>query len=321
MKAVREQHSIENPLVSVVMITYNHETFVAQAIESVLMQVTDFTVELVIGEDCSTDGTRGILVELQAEYPNVLRLLDSNRNLGANFNGRRTLVAARGKYIALLEGDDFWTDIHKLAGQVELMESRGECSLCFHPVKVLNAVTGNDEQEYPAAELRVSLQGPESLVEMGNFIPTCSVMARQTALAVLPSSFDGLVMGDWPTWLLTSLNGSVACIDRVMGCYRVHNGGVWSRLSQFRRLTSETDMWELLIPLLPAEISRLARERLIINYLTLLSHSEQIGFWKRTTLSVKWLSSSFIQGTLSRPGCGFVLGKAFPTLLKLRRKR
>ena len=96
--------------VSVCMITYNHERFIAQAIESVLMQETDFRVELVIGEDCSTDGTRAIVREFGERFPERIRLLLPEHNLGMMPNFVATLSACRGQYVALLEGDDYWTD-------------------------------------------------------------------------------------------------------------------------------------------------------------------------------------------------------------------
>ena len=102
--------SLPDVKVSVAMITYNHERFIAQAIESVLMQQTDFAVELVIGEDCSTDKTRAIVCAYGERYPERIRLLLPERNQGMIPNFVATMNACQGQYIALLEGDDYWTD-------------------------------------------------------------------------------------------------------------------------------------------------------------------------------------------------------------------
>lgn len=102
MVQISNQKSHDNPLVSVACITYNHEKFIAQAIESVLMQVTDFPVELVIGEDCSTDGTRAIVQEYAVKYPGVIRPLLPDKNLGMAENYEAVRLACRGKYIAWL---------------------------------------------------------------------------------------------------------------------------------------------------------------------------------------------------------------------------
>ena len=117
------------PLVSVKMITYNHAPYIAQAIEGVLQQKTNFPFELVIGEDCSTDGTREIVLEYQKKYPDIIRVITSDKNVGMNRNSYRTMKACRGKYIAFCEGDDYWHHPDKLQKQVDYMESHPECGL------------------------------------------------------------------------------------------------------------------------------------------------------------------------------------------------
>ena len=119
------------PLVSVCMTAYNHEDYIAEAIESVLAQQTSFGVELVLGEDCSTDRTGPICREYAAKYPDRIRLVTSPGNVGMRANYRRTFDACRGKYVAYLDGDDWWTDPQKLELQVELMESDPECGMCY----------------------------------------------------------------------------------------------------------------------------------------------------------------------------------------------
>ena len=118
------------PLVSVCMTAYNHEDYIAEAIESVLAQQTSFGMELVLGEDCSTDRTGPICREYAAKYPDRIRLVTSPGNVGMRANYRRTFDACRGKYVAYLDGDDWWTDPQKLELQVELMESDPGCGMC-----------------------------------------------------------------------------------------------------------------------------------------------------------------------------------------------
>ena len=112
---------MNNVTVSVLMITYNHENFIREAIEGVLMQKTDFPIELIIGEDCSTDGTRKIVMEYASKYPDIIRPLLPDSNLGMMKNFIETMQAATGKYIALCEGDDYWTDPYKLQKQVDIL--------------------------------------------------------------------------------------------------------------------------------------------------------------------------------------------------------
>lgn len=122
----------QTPLVSVAMIAYNVSKYLGEAIESVLMQKTNFKVELVIGEDCSTDKTREIALSFQTKYPETIRVLLPEKNLGLTPNSVATQNACRGKYIALLDGDDYWTDENKLQKQVEFLEQNPEFSASGH---------------------------------------------------------------------------------------------------------------------------------------------------------------------------------------------
>lgn len=117
------------PLVSVWMTTYNHEPYIARAIEGVLMQETTFPIELVIGEDCSTDRTREIVMEYQKRRPDITRVITSEQNVGLYENDRRVNKALRGKYVAFCEGDDYWIHSRKLTMQVEIMEANPEVGL------------------------------------------------------------------------------------------------------------------------------------------------------------------------------------------------
>lgn len=119
------------PVVSVKMLTYNHAPFIAKAIEGVLQQKTTFPIELVIGEDCSTDDTRKIVFDYQKKYPYIIRVITSGRNVGMKINGHRTFKACRGSYIAFCEGDDYWHNFNKLQLQFDYLENHPECGLVY----------------------------------------------------------------------------------------------------------------------------------------------------------------------------------------------
>lgn len=123
------------PLVSVVSITYNHEQFISQMIEGVLMQRTNFPIELILAEDCSTDRTREIVLKYQKKYPDLIRIIMSEFTIGAVANEKRAMLAAKGKYLAICEGDDYWTDADKLQKQVDFLEANPDYCVCFHRVK------------------------------------------------------------------------------------------------------------------------------------------------------------------------------------------
>lgn len=119
------------PAVSVGVITYNHEPYLARALDSVLAQRTDFTFEVIVYEDCSTDRTRGIALDYQRRHPDRLRVLYSAANVGVGENARRGIAAYRGRYAAGLDGDDFWTDPLKLQRQFDALEAQAHVNLCF----------------------------------------------------------------------------------------------------------------------------------------------------------------------------------------------
>lgn len=124
---------MNTPLLSVIFITYNHEKYVEKALMSVLTQETDFDFEVVVGEDCSTDSTRQILDRVKAKYPEKVRLLYREKNLGRpTLNVYQTTKECKGKYLAYLEGDDYWTDPHKLQKQVTFLENHPEYIACSH---------------------------------------------------------------------------------------------------------------------------------------------------------------------------------------------
>ncbi len=142
---------MDTPLVSVCMTTYNHEPYLRQAIEGVLAQQTSFGVELVLGEDCSTDATAAICREYAARYPDRVRLIGGEKNIGWRANYRRTFDACRGKYVAYCDGDDWWSDPRKLQLQVDLLEADPGCGVCFTRAENFYQATGEgvpDEEEH-----------------------------------------------------------------------------------------------------------------------------------------------------------------------------
>lgn len=219
--------------VSVLMITYNQERYIAQAIESALKQETSFDYEIVIGEDHSTDGTREIVAELARNHPGKIKTLLAPSNQGGHRNFCETWKACRGQYIAILEGDDFWTSAAKLQRQADFLDQHPECSLCFHRVTVLHP--DGSRSEFPeAAKERSNIED----ILMGNFISTPSTMVRNGLVKEPPAWIQQLRMADWPMWVLHAVHGQLGYIDEVMAAYRMHSGGVWSLVPYAQRLVN-----------------------------------------------------------------------------------
>lgn len=136
-----------NILVSIVCITYNHEPYLRDALEGFLFQKTTFPFEIILAEDCSTDGTRAICEEYAAKYPDKINYIYRDHNVGYNENEYEAMCAAKGKYIAYCEGDDYWTDPNKLQKQVDFLESHPEYAVCWHRCKHRNVETKEEKKD------------------------------------------------------------------------------------------------------------------------------------------------------------------------------
>lgn len=138
---------MKEPLLSIVTITYNHEPFIAKTIEGVLMQQVNFPIEFIIAEDCSTDKTREIVLSYAEKYPDLIKIIISDKNIGSTANERRAMQAAKGKYIAFCEGDDYWIDPLKLQKQVDFLESHLDYSVTFHRCVHFDVETGIEKED------------------------------------------------------------------------------------------------------------------------------------------------------------------------------
>jgi glycosyltransferase involved in cell wall biosynthesis len=228
--------------VSVCVITYNHEAFIAKAIESALRQKTAFDFEIVAGDDASTDATPRILAELERRHAPRLRVFSRPENLGVNRNLAATLQECRGKYIALLEGDDYWLDDGKLQLQHDFLEAHPDHAICFHPVRALH---DDGERGHLLPRERVKARSTlRDLIERGNFIPTASVMFRNRVAEGFPDWFYDLRIGDFPLNVMNARHGDIGFIDRTMAVYRLHTGGTFSGGSAEARVREVVRMYE-----------------------------------------------------------------------------
>jgi glycosyltransferase involved in cell wall biosynthesis len=212
------------PVVSVILLTYNHERFIRQAILGVLAQEAAFPVELIVTEDCSTDQTLAVIDEVRRESGCDFPVLSSPVNLCSNLVFRRGLDMATGEFVATLDGDDHWTDPHKLARQVDFLRARPALSMCFHDVVKVDDVTGEVVEQTTLGTIELTRC---DLVQ-GNDIPGCSPVIRRACLQELPSSFDDAEFGDWPLYLEATKHGRAGGLGATMGVYRLHAGGIWS---------------------------------------------------------------------------------------------
>jgi glycosyltransferase involved in cell wall biosynthesis len=257
----------EGPVrVSVLVLTYNHAPFIAEALDSVLMQRTNFAWELIISEDCSTDGTREIVQDYRRRFPDRIRLLLSEKNLRRLEILGRGIRAARGDFIALLDGDDYWTDPEKLRLQVEYLDAHPECSTCFH-----NALAVYQDGTQPPREWVQPGQKEFLTIEdiwRGISITTCATVFRNR-LYELPSWFDEMPIPilDWPLHILNAEHGVFGYIDRVMTAYRIHPGGEHSRLNELERFEKRYQFYRRMNRSMNYRCNALARNGLFYYFL------------------------------------------------------
>lgn len=228
---------------TVCMITYNHENYIKEAIESVLNQRTNFQVQLIIGEDCSEDNTRAICEEFAKKNPDKILLLPVTGNLGMMKNFVRTYNECDGDYIAFLEGDDYWTDELKLQKQVDFLKANPDYCLCFHNTQMKM----NRNKEKKEWLLHNNLDKDTFVTEdvLGPwFVPSCSVVFSNYPDFVLPSWFYNCKYGDLPFMLLLSLKGKFKYMDGPMAVYRLHDTGLSSIHKAYDKITVMVYIYE-----------------------------------------------------------------------------
>ena len=234
---------ISNPVVSICCITYNHEKYIEETIDSFLMQETDFPFEVVIGEDCSTDNTRKIVEKYKEMYPNIIKLIVSENNVGMQANGQRTMEACIGEYMALCEGDDYWTDKNKLQIQKDFLESNPEYIICYTDVEAFNEngiiqdYIGGATKDLTADELKKATP-----------INTLTTMYRNIMKDKFSAEFKASKYGDLFIWSILGYYGKGKYLPQIKPArYRVHSGGVHSGTSQIDKYDNTLITYALLL--------------------------------------------------------------------------
>lgn len=212
--------AVPNPLVSVRIITYQQVDYIRDCIEGALEQKTTFPVEYIIGEDFSTDGTREIVLEYAKKYPDKIRVITADYNVGGLNNGYRCIKKYRGKYIAVCEGDDFWMDPYKLQKQVDFLENNSDYSLCVHASAYLYP-NGKLIEEYPEIKSK-EIKCEDLIRKCGNYFTTASYAYRRIIMDEMHEWIYQAPVGvDYYVTLVSAMYGKVFYINDVMSAYRV----------------------------------------------------------------------------------------------------
>ena len=215
------------------MVTYNHENYIAKAIESVINQKTNFGYKLFIGDDHSADKTIAICESYAVKYPDKIELVVNDANIGSHNNGVKTynrVFQSSAKYIAILDGDDYWCDENKLQKQVDFLEANPEYVLSFHKIKILE-----DGQliEDNITKVPENYQSIDTLASLGNYIHTPSVVFRNV-IKEFPEEFSKSSIGDYFLYMILAQHGKIMHLEDTMAVYR-KNSGIWSSMNLFQR--------------------------------------------------------------------------------------
>ncbi len=285
---------IPEPMVQVQTITYQHAPYIRDCIEGVLMQKTDFQFEYLIGEDCSTDGTRDIVFEYAKKYPGKIRVITADENFGMMGNIRRCRMAARGKYIALCEGDDYWTDPYKLQKHVDFMEKNPGVSITYHDACKVDA-DRNIIENSMLPEIRKRNFSSEEL-KTGIWILTYTMCFRNL-IEKYPENYFRVYNGDTFLTSLLGNYGSGAYLGNISpSCYRINESGVFSmkaelhkkiqslstfvELMKFYKQRNDKDFYKYfinriqkaLLEILEQDLSRKNKNKLALNIIKTSAH-------------------------------------------------
>lgn len=211
---------------TVVTTTYNHEDFIKQALDGIVSQKTNFDFELLICDDNSTDDTAKIIKEYQKKYPEIVKPIFNKKNLGAMENFIFTLSKAKSEYVALCDGDDFWSDCNKLQKQVDFLDNNKDFSIVFHQTKIFYEDNSKNSEIYPNFEKTVF--DFHDLVK-DSFIPANTVVYRwEFNKKNLEKEFPkNVVPGDYLIHLFHAKKGKIKFLPEIMSSYRRHDKGMW----------------------------------------------------------------------------------------------
>lgn len=240
----------EKPEITIAVLTYNHGKYLKQSLDSILNQEIDVNYNIVVADDFSTDGTRQILLEYQQQYPKLFKLIFQNSNSGVYRNGFDLFSNTDGKYVAILEGDDFWTSKYKLRNQLNFMRSNQELVACFHNVDIVDEHAKFIKRVYSDNR---SLEIELSDLIKGDYMKTCSLFYRNFSEMAFEITNAGIDLQDTSIglWLL-SKGKSAGYINESMAAYRLHSSGVWSTLNVIQKGISGINLylsyykWDLL---------------------------------------------------------------------------
>lgn len=234
---------MSEPQVSVLMLVYEHEKFVAQAIQSVLTQQCDFPFELIIINDCSSDGSAEICSSIAASAPTKVTFIDNHSNIGMHNSFEKLWNVSSAPLIAFCEGDDFWVDNLKLQKQVDLMRQNPRWDLCGANAQVIELSKEGvwEIKNYLKPLIAQSEYSFEELISAYHFHFSTVIIRKRSVR--FPSWFKSVYCVDRPIYLLAVEDSVAGYLNHVVSAYRIHSGGNWSSISSLNKAAQSTDLF------------------------------------------------------------------------------
>lgn len=231
--------------ISVIVTSYNHERYIQQCIESILMQKGNFNMEIIVGDDCSTDHTITILETYQIKFPQLIRILPNLTNLGITKNLKRCFDACTGDYIAICEGDDYWIDQNKLQKQMDRLEKEMDLSMCFSEIILYYEEADKFVPHNVVNKVEKGKITTDELIEynfIGNF--SCCMYRRDT-ISQLPKGLFDIYTVDWMLNITCGELGDIGYLPDYMSVYRLHNAGSWTGRTEKDKLLELATMIDI----------------------------------------------------------------------------
>ena len=244
-KLNNEDKKYEQPLLSVLCLTYNHHLYIKEALEGVFNQKVDFLFELLVYDDASNDGTQEIIKKYEIKYPTIIKPIYQKENQyskGIWPNHVFNFPRVNGKYIAFCEGDDFWSDPFKLQKQVDFLEANPEFMGCSHNTKILReTVESISEEEFVVNNSQRNIFTIDDFTKGEAYFHTTSWIYRYDRHKNKVNYLLQRFKGDWFFSMVFASFGPIKYIDEVMSVYRIHDKGVWSELSTQEQVMKNLD--------------------------------------------------------------------------------
>jgi glycosyltransferase involved in cell wall biosynthesis len=243
-KTKKYDHTINDlPLVSICCSVYNHEIYIRDTLDGFIIQKVDFPIEILINDDCSTDGSADIIRSYAKNHPDIIKPVFQKENQyskGVKPMTQMLFPRAKGKYIAMCEGDDYWTDPYKLQKQVDFLETNKDFSICFHPVMIWLEGEKKLVNDYITRKVG-DVTSFTDLVK-SNYMHTPSVMFKYGLFDMEILKLNKSGVGDYFLHFLNAQYGKIKMLPDNMAVYRVHSGGVWSKEKKQIKLNAGLDV-------------------------------------------------------------------------------